>query len=286
MNEDQIIVLSDGRKFGYAEYGDPKGKPVFYFHGWPSSRLQAAPWDVIAKKLKARIISLDRPGFGLSDFHAKRKLLDWPDTVVEFANKLHIKKFAVVGVSGGGPYAAVCAYKIPERITKAAIVVGLAPTNIAGVLEGISFFNKLDWRWYHTFPFLMQFSSLFLLANAKKLIPNKFSPQFNAKADRAVLSSSDSLQKNKERNSKEAFKQGKKGAAHDLKIYTDDYGFRLKDIKAKVYLFYGDADKNVSLNMGKYYASQIPGNKLTIYPNEGHLISITHAEEILKALIH
>jgi len=37
-NKGQTIKLKDGRKFGYIEYGDPKGKPVFFFHGWPGSR--------------------------------------------------------------------------------------------------------------------------------------------------------------------------------------------------------------------------------------------------------
>ena len=35
------ITLTDGRALGFAEYGDPKGWPVMYFHGWPSSRLEA-----------------------------------------------------------------------------------------------------------------------------------------------------------------------------------------------------------------------------------------------------
>jgi len=31
----QQIKLEDGRMLGYAEYGAPEGKPVFYFHGFP-----------------------------------------------------------------------------------------------------------------------------------------------------------------------------------------------------------------------------------------------------------
>ena len=38
-NNDHLITLKDGRKLAYAEYGDPKGKPLFYFHGWPVTRL-------------------------------------------------------------------------------------------------------------------------------------------------------------------------------------------------------------------------------------------------------
>jgi pimeloyl-ACP methyl ester carboxylesterase len=119
LRTDQKIKLLDGRVLVYREYGDSQGKPLFFFHGWPSSRLRGDHFDQAAKSAKIRLISIDRPGYGLSDFKENRTLLDWPDDVVELADKLKINKFAIVGVSGGGPYAAVTAYKIPDRITKA-----------------------------------------------------------------------------------------------------------------------------------------------------------------------
>lgn len=277
-------MLRNGKKIGYAEYGDLKGKPLFFFHGWPSSRLQAKITDKSAKKLGIRVISLDRPGYGSSEFAANRTLLNWPDIVEEVADKLRIMKFAVVGVSGGGPYAAVCAYKIPQRLTNAGIIVGLAPTNVEGVLQGMAFFNKLAWRWYHTFPFLMQISSSILLLQAKRLFPEKASFAYRAKADQKLLERA-SLRSDMIQNRSEAFRQGKKAAAMDLRLYTENWGFQLKDIKSKVLLWYGDADKNVSVKMGQYYATQIPKSKLKIYPNEGHMILATHAEEILIELI-
>lgn len=58
----------------------------------------------------------------------------------------------------------------------------------------------------------------------------------------------------------------------------------MKDIKGKVFLWYGEEDKNVNLGTAKYYHSQIKGSKLKVYPKEGHLVSITHAKEIFKKL--
>src|SRR4051794_27325018 len=109
MLNNQTIILQDGRKLGYAEYGDLEGKPLFYFHGWPVSRLSGKSWDKAAKKLKVRFIAIDRPGIGLSDYKKDRKLLDWDSDVTELADQLKIKKISVLGQSGGGPYAAVCA---------------------------------------------------------------------------------------------------------------------------------------------------------------------------------
>lgn len=101
-----------------------------------------------------RVISTDRPGIGLSDYKENRKLLDWPDDVVQLADYLKIKRFSLMGVSGGGPYAAACAYKIPERIIKAGIVVGLAPVNVPGNLDGMAYQGKVGWVNYHRFPLL------------------------------------------------------------------------------------------------------------------------------------
>jgi len=115
------ILLSDGRRLSFQESGSADGHPVLYFHGFPGSRLEAGFADPAAKRHSLRIIGVDRPGFGLSDFQPGRRLIDWPHDVTQLADALNIKRFAVLGVSGGGPYAAVCAFKIPSRLTVAGI---------------------------------------------------------------------------------------------------------------------------------------------------------------------
>lgn len=285
MNLAKTIELSDGRQLSYSEYGDSNGRPLFFFHGWPVSRLSGAVADKAAKKLGIRVISPDRPGYGLSDFKKDRQLLDWADDILELADQLKIKKFAVVGVSGGGPYAAVCAYKIPKRLTKTGIVVGLGPIWIKGALDDVSLNAKLAWSSYPKSSYFRKIGAFL------QLILTRYSPGYGfnrfvwgGKADRKLFSNKE-LRKELKENFKEAFRQGYKGAEKDLDLYTKDWGFELKDIKVPVYLWYGGDDKNVSLNMGKYYNSQIKGSKLKVYPGEGHLISRTHVEEILQILV-
>jgi pimeloyl-ACP methyl ester carboxylesterase len=67
---------------------------------------------------------------GLSDYKKDRTILDWPDDVVELADALGIDKFPIEGISGGGPYAAACAYKIPDRLTACGIISGLGPMDL------------------------------------------------------------------------------------------------------------------------------------------------------------
>lgn len=111
--EDQRMQLPHGRWLGYLDFGDPDGVPVFYFHGLPGSRLDTAQHESMFKEFHMRIVATDRPGYGLSTSQHRRKVLDWPDDVVALADHLGIARFAVMGVSGGGAYAAACAYKIP-----------------------------------------------------------------------------------------------------------------------------------------------------------------------------
>ena len=118
--EDQTLTLSGGRKLGFAEYGS--GTPLLYFHGHPCSRLEAR---YLAGREGIRVIGIDRPGMGLSSYQPKRTLISWTDDVVSLADSLGLEKFAVVGLSGGAPYALACAYAIPERISACGIVSGV-----------------------------------------------------------------------------------------------------------------------------------------------------------------
>jgi pimeloyl-ACP methyl ester carboxylesterase len=105
----RTIRLRGGRRLGYAERGDPGGRPLLYFHGWPGSRVEGCLGDEPARAKGIRLMALDRPGMGLSDHQPRRALVDWPDDVIEVAAALRLDRFAVLGISGGGPYAAVCA---------------------------------------------------------------------------------------------------------------------------------------------------------------------------------
>ncbi|MGB9300944.1 MAG: alpha/beta fold hydrolase, partial [Anaerolineae bacterium] len=133
----QTIVLPGGRTLGFAEYGDPSGRPVLFFPGTPSGRLFHHPDESIALSLGARVLTIDRPGYGLSDFQPGRTLLDWPSDVMALADALGIARFAAAGISGGAPYVAACAFRIPDRLTAAAIVSGLGPIDWQGAMEGM-----------------------------------------------------------------------------------------------------------------------------------------------------
>lgn len=127
----RTITVKDGRELAYAEYGEPNGHPVFFFHGTQSSRLERHRDESIARGRGARIIATDRRGQGLSDFQPGRTLLDWPDDVTRLADSLGLDRFAVMGMSAGGPYALACAHAIPERLSSIKVIAGAAPLDDA-----------------------------------------------------------------------------------------------------------------------------------------------------------
>jgi pimeloyl-ACP methyl ester carboxylesterase len=117
MKTNNLLTLPDGRKLAYAEFGKPDGYPVLYFHAAPSSRLEPLfLGDDIFSRFGLRVICPDRPGMGQSDFQSHRGFSDWPKDVIFLTEAIGLNQFSVLGVSGGGGYAAVCAATIPEKL--------------------------------------------------------------------------------------------------------------------------------------------------------------------------
>lgn len=282
---DGTIRLKDGRLLGYAEYGDPAGRPVFFFHGFPGSRLEARLGEAAARRLGVRVIAPDRPGFGLSDFQPGRTIGDWPDDVVEAADALGIDRFAVVGVSGGAPYAAACALKIPQRLTGAAIVSGTAPADAPAAIEGMMLLNRVFLRLAALLPGVARLL-MWLLGQLVRRFPNRVLALTSRSAppsDKAVLARPE-IRATFLADMAEAFRQGSRGPAWELRLFARPWGFRLEEIAMEVHLWQGEADVNVPPSMGRYLAQTIPSCRARFYPDEGHLLAVDRMEEIQAAL--
>lgn len=131
----QKITLPGGRTLGYADFGDPDGYPLLWFHGFPASRLEVISFSQIAHRLNIRLMALDRPGFGLSTFQPERRIMDWPTDVLAFVMHANLKRFIVLGASGGGPYALACAKYLPQEMMSAVVLLACAPPWSAGTQD-------------------------------------------------------------------------------------------------------------------------------------------------------
>jgi pimeloyl-ACP methyl ester carboxylesterase len=282
------LKLRDGRTLGYAEYGDPRGKPLILCHGTPGSRLDRHPDESIATSLGARLIVPDRPGYGLSTFQPHRCLLDWPDDVVELADALGIQRFAVLGVSGGGPHAAACAYKLSQRLTRAGLVAAVAPFDIPSATEGMAAINRRSAVVSRRVPFFVLRTILEWQARTFRHHPEALLDVLASQvgeADRAVLAAPRYRQVLAE-SIVEAYTQGGRGHAWESRLVARPWGFRALDIEVEVRLWQGEDDRLVPPTMGRYLAAAIPNCVPTFLPGEGHL-SVIYARwhEILSAMI-
>ena len=281
---DGIVRLGDGRALGYAEYGDRAGTPVLLFPGTPSSRLIHPP-EGPTRAMGARLIVVERPGFGRSDFLPRRTLLDWPDDAAAFADALGIERFAVVGISGGGPYVAACAFKIPHRLTQAAIVSGVGPTDLPGSLQEMPRIRHASAMVARHAPWLLR-PLLWLLGNPHHG-PERFFRRMtaqNADVDRSIAHRPE-VKAMLMQSYLEATRAGVRGFATEAVIMSNPWGFRLEDISMPVRLWHGEADANVSLSAARHMADTIPNCRATFLPGEGHWLFLEHWEEILAELI-
>jgi pimeloyl-ACP methyl ester carboxylesterase len=232
-----------------------------------------------------RIIAIDRPGYGLSDFRPRRKLLDWPDDAVCVADALGIARFAVVGGSGGGPYALACAHKIPERLTAVGIVSGFGPLDAPEATAGMRRQNRIAFRLTRYLPLVAR---LAMWAMARKV---RSDPERVVAAIGAAMAEPDRLVLSRPEVKKafvdivvEAFRAGGRGPAWDMVVIARPWGFRLEDIAMEVHLWQGQEDPLVPPSMGRYQARAIPNCRAAFCPGEGHLLVVDHMREIQESL--
>lgn len=291
MKYTNTITLSDGRRLGYAEYGDPAGRPVFLFHGLPGSRLQRPTDESAALELGARLIAIDRPGFGRSDFQIDRGLPDWPRDVAALADALAIDQFAVAGISAGGPYALACAARLPERVTAAAIASSPCPTYLPGVLTGMIRSNQIVIRTAQRTPPRLAGQIARLIntitgRNPKLIAALVFGLVSTPLTDEERLAlARPEIGEMYMGSVMEAYRNGWGGHAWELIVLNRPWGFALEQIQVPVYLWHGEADQLVPPVMGRYLAARIPTCTAEFVPGAGHLLVFTHWPGMLAALL-
>ncbi|WP_049898366.1 alpha/beta fold hydrolase [Halococcus agarilyticus] len=277
----RTIDCRDGRQLGYADCGDPDGDPLLVFHGFPNSRPFGALFDAAGRERGLRIIAPERPGFGVSDPAPDRAVADWADDVADLADALGLDSFPVLGISGGGPYAAACAARLPERIERAGIACGLAP------LDSVAWRDRL--------PFLIArhakpLAKLSLWSDGRTARRNpeaylESTVESTAAAD-ADLWRGEVGQVLLESDYEAVSRHGYGPLADELAVFAGDWGFDLGSIDVPVFLWYGRADRIVPLSMGLYYAERIPTAEAHVYPDQGHLSIVDDNETgILDALV-
>lgn len=271
---DYLIKSPDGRNLKVIEAGVETGKPIFTLHGTPMSRILYDPHVSDASKRGIRLISYDRPGYGVSSPQPGRKVASAVKDVELIADELGIDRFAVWGISGGGPHAIACAALVGERLVATAALASPAPypspgldwiagqgeDNVAEFTASLEGPEKLD-------AFLKSESDQLLNANTEDMA--KVMDSILPPVDKAVLSGE--LGTFMAESTKEGIRLGYEGWKEDDIAFISDWGFDLSKISSPLLLWQGTDDKMVPYSHGKWLSEHIPGVEARLLSGEGHL---------------
>ncbi len=283
--EDRFVGLPDGRTLGYTEFGDLSGAPIFAFHGTPGSRFMFRLIHEPARRLGLRIIAPDRPGFGLSDYQENRTLYDWVEDLRALAKSLSLDRFAVAGISGGGPYVAACAALLPEQVTAAALISPVGPLHAPEGPDNLPAAQVFTFRLLpHVTPAMRGAFSVgrLMFLNASdamyKMVMRRAGP-----ADEHILLRPE-VKKNLLAGVIEGFRHGAQGVVDEMLIFARPWNIPFGAIKAPVLLWQGMADNNVPVAASLRLAEIIPGCELFRIEGAGHYWIFDHVEEVLSAI--
>jgi len=277
------LRAGDGRVIAVEVIGDDDATPVLLCHGLADSRLTAQSLRQAARELGLRLIAPDRPGVGGTDRRWLHQLADWADDAAAVLDVLRVDSAALVGVSGGGPFAAACAARIPARVRSLMLICPLGPAEWPTV--GMAHGERLSLALAAHAPAFGGWFMSRLAALARR------SPDIFLWLAATNLPDTDirALQQPAIRESfltcyVEAFRRGGWGTAQDLRLLTRPWGFDLGSITAPTSIHHGDADTTVPVQHARLYAQAIPGARLQIHPGEGHISILSHPQDILAAL--
>ena len=269
-----MVRSPDGRVLRVEEVGDPSGKPVITLHGTPGAGHPYVRHSDDAAARGIRLIGYDRPGYGGSSAQPGRSVADCVTDIRAIASALHVDRFAVWGISGGGPHALACAALLPDLVVAVGSLASVAPYGAAGLdyFAGMGQENVDDTRLtLENEP-----------AAREKLAQDRdhmlaIKPEDMAKAFPTLLSPVDAAAQTPElaqylaENMHDGLAPGGEGWWDDGKAHLRPWGFDFEDIRVPVQLWQGRHDQFVPYQHGEWLASRIPGVDAHLTEVDGHL---------------
>ena len=254
------MTLRDGRVLAWSEVGEATGPAVLSCLGTPHSRVPHADDDAAASAAGLRVIAPERPGFGLSDPLPGRTVPGWAADAEQLLDHLGLPEVAVVGGSGGGPFAVAVAALLPHRVSALALVASGVPgpalnaDELARVERG-----RLTTRGEQLAALVREDPEAFRAATG--ITPT---PWWTA-----MLA--------------EAFRQGPDGYVEDHMLNATDWSPLLSRVAVPVRAWHGAEDDNLRLESVRWMLERMPGAELTVIDGAGHDIG-EHWPQVLRWL--
>lgn len=246
---------------------------VFWQHGTPNTGAPPEPLFPAAAERGIRWVSYDRPGYGGSTPLEGRNVASATADIARIADALGIGQFAVLGHSGGGPYALACGALLAERVLGVVCISGLAPFQA----EGLDWFAGMT----PSGMALLRAASRGRAALEDYLASTEFDPgQFTAADQAALLGEWSWLG----RVAGQAIEAGPAGMLEDELAFVAPWGFDPAEIKPPVLFVHGGQDRIVPAAHAEWLARCSPGADLWLRPDDGHISVLTSAAAALDWL--
>ena len=258
---------------------------MFLLHGTPGSRLGPRPRSSVLHRLGVRLISFDRPGYGGSDRMAGRRVADVSADVLAIATACELDRFAVVGRSGGGPYALACAALLPDRVTRAAVLVGLAPHGADGLdwFDGMAQSNVTEFTAaVNGYEDIVAHTKV--MASEVRADPARLLARLQADLpdpDRRVVADH-GIRSMLLETYAEALRTSDYGWVDDAMAFCSPWGFDPASVTVPVLLWHGAHDVFSPASHARWLADRIPSAAVVVQAGAAHFGALDVLPDILR----
>jgi pimeloyl-ACP methyl ester carboxylesterase len=284
----EIVRTPDGRQLAVETWGDPDGWPVFLLHGTPGSRLGPCPRGIVLYQLGIRLIAFDRPGYGGSDPLNGRSVADVAVDVAAIADAFRYDRFAVVGRSGGGPHALACAALLPQRTTRVAVLVSLAPRTAEGLdwFDGMAASNVTDYTaasaGHGRLAPRLAHKAESIRADPENLVRGLHAELSGP--DRRIVGDA-GIRMMLVRNFAEALRNSAQGWIDDALAFCAPWGFDPAAITVPVLLWHGENDVFSPVGHARWLAERIRSATVVVQPGAAHFGALGVLPDVLHWLV-
>jgi pimeloyl-ACP methyl ester carboxylesterase len=245
--------------------------PLLFLHGTPGSRLKFAIGHGCGKELGLALVAPDRWGYGLSDVPEVPSLPAFATDMAALMEHLEYRRFAVGGISGGGPYAAAVAACLAPRVRALALISPVGPIADAGCTGSLPALHRFSFTVLPHLPALTAtIFGLFrwCLVHAPHLAGQLATLRGGAR-DKALIARPE-IAEHLLGSFREGLRPGLRGPTTDLALFSRPWGVELTDISAPARLWMGSDDKAVPLTAARALGQRIKGCSCEELEGEGH----------------
>lgn len=244
-----------GLKIHYHSAGS--GNPILLLHGWGANIDLMWPLGERLVGLGYCVYALDLPGFGKSDEPPRAwSVFDYATFVLQFMDAFNLETAHLFGHSFGGRLSLILGADHANRIHKIAL------SNSAGIVQPTPLLPKLRLRLYKGLR-----DTLYKVG--AKALADELRQRYNARYGSSDFNQVSGIMR-------ETF----------VKVVNQDLLAYAARVQPSTLLFWGDADMDTPLWMGKKLEATIPDAGLIVYDGAGHYTYLERLADVVRVMDH